>query len=125
VNPSIELNVVDQLSRRGYRFFGQATLYFAGSEEFAEAVHRVYGERPAVTAPSAVVIVTVERAAPLLSPAYWRDADETAIRARWVELRAVLDREFEAYLARVGPVRLDERASSALAPTSAEKPASY
>ena len=106
-NPWIELNVVDQLSRRGYRFAGRATLYFAGTDEFADAVRRVYGDGHAAAAPSAVVIVTVDRAAPLLSPAYWRDADETAIRARWHELRALLDREFEAYLGEVGPVRLD------------------
>ena len=110
-NPWIELNVVDQLSRRGYRFAGRATLYFAGSEEFATAVRRVYGDRPASTAPSAVVIVTIERAAPLLSPAYWRDADETAIRDRWRELRALLDREFEAYLSQVGPFSVEPHRS--------------
>ena len=91
-NPWIELNVVDQLSRRGYRFAGRAALHVAGSEEYAAGVQRVYGDAPPA-------------AAPLLSPAYWRGTDETAIRALWRERRAALDREFEAHLAQVGPVR--------------------
>jgi hypothetical protein len=107
-NPWIELNVVEQLSRRGYRFAGRATLYFAGSEEYSEAVRRVYGDGSVATAPSAAVIIAVERAAPLLSPAYWRNTDETAIRARWLERRALLDQEFEAYLAKAGPVRISD-----------------
>jgi hypothetical protein len=45
----------------------------------------------------------------LLSPAYWRGDDETALRALWRERRAALDREFEAYLAQVAPVRVDVR----------------
>ena len=106
--PWLELNVVDQLSRRGYRFSGTASLYQAGSEVYAEAVRRVYDATPPGAPPTAVVLLAVARAAPLLSPAYWRGNDETAIRAMWRERRAVLDREFEAYLARVGPVRVGE-----------------
>jgi hypothetical protein len=52
-----------------------------------------------------VVLLAVERAAPLLSFAYRRGTDETAIRKLWREKRAALDREFEAYLARVGQVK--------------------
>jgi hypothetical protein len=55
---------------------------------------------------AAVVLLAIERAAPLLSPAYWRVPDETALREIWRERREELDREFEAYLARVGPVRV-------------------
>ena len=110
-NPWLELNVVDQLSRRGYRFAGPATVYLAGSPEYAAGVRRIYGDAPPPTAPTAVVAVTVERAAPLLSPAYWRGTDETEIRKLWRERRAALDREFEAYLAQVGPVRVSELAT--------------
>src|SRR5215208_7109955 len=81
--PWLELNVVDQLSRRGYRFAGPAELYGAGSAVYAEAVGRVYGAAPPARPPAAVVLLTVERTAPLLSPAYWRGQDETAIRALW------------------------------------------
>jgi uncharacterized protein len=107
-SPWLELNVVDQLSRRGYRFAGAATLHPPGSAVYAEAVRRVYGDTAPASPPSAVVMLTVERAAPVLSPAYWRGLDEHAIRAQWRERRAALDREFEAYLERVGPARIIE-----------------
>jgi uncharacterized protein len=109
--PWLELNVVDQLSRRGYRFAGTASLHGRESAVYAEAVRRVYGAVLPGTPPAAVVLLAVERAAPLLSPAYWRGSDETAIRVLWRERRAALDREFEAYLARVGPVRVSEPAT--------------
>lgn len=107
--PWLELNVVEQLSRRGYRFAGPATLYAAGTPEYAEGLERIYDGAVPATAPAAVVVVTVERAAPVLSPAYWRGLDETTLRAQWRERRAALDAEFETYLARVEPLRLRER----------------
>jgi len=108
--PWLELNVVEQLSRRGYRFGGPATLYGPGTPEFADGVRRVYGDTPPASGPEAVVIVSVERAAPLLSPAYWRGLDETTLRTQWSARRAALDAEFEGYLAQVGPTRIDGRA---------------
>jgi hypothetical protein len=75
---------------------------------YADAVHRVYGDTPPSSPPSTVVLLAVERASPVLSPAYWRGLDEEAIRTQWRERRAALDREFEGYLARVGPVRITE-----------------
>lgn len=105
-HPWVELNVVEQLSRRGYRFAGRAMLHLAGSPEYAEGVRRIYGDAPPAAPPAAVVVVAVERAAPLLSPAYWRGIDETELRKQWRERRAALDREFETYLAGVEPTRV-------------------
>jgi hypothetical protein len=107
-SPALELNVVDQLSRRGYRFAGSATLHRVGTEVYDEAVRRVYGDVTPASRPASVVLLAVERAAPVLSPAYWRGLDEHEIRAQWRERRAALDREFEGYLARVGPVRISD-----------------
>lgn len=104
-SPWMEINVVDQLSRRGYRFAGRAELHTRESPVYSEGVRRVYGEKPPASLPNAVVLLTIERSAPLLSPAYWRGNDETAIRELWRERRATLDEEFEVYLSRVGPVR--------------------
>lgn len=104
--PWMELNVVEQLSRRGYRFAGPVALHLAGSAAFDDGVRRVYEGVEPDQLPNAVVVLTVERAAPLLSPAYWRGTDETTLRKTWRERRAALDREFEAHLARVGPVRV-------------------
>src|SRR4030081_2519239 len=103
--PWLELNVVEQLSRRGYRFAGPAELHFPGSPVFAEGVRLVYGGGPPPPPATAVVLLAVERAVPLLSPAYWRGTDETTIRKLWHDRRAALDSEFEAYLAQVEPVR--------------------
>ena len=108
--PWMEVNVVEQLSRRGYRFAGPAAVYGAGAPEFDEGVRRLYGGARPDGAPAGVVLLTVERAAPLLSPAYWRDTDEAEIRQSWRERRAELDREFEAHIARVGPVRVNRSA---------------
>ncbi|HTE47361.1 MAG TPA: pyridoxamine 5'-phosphate oxidase family protein [Gemmatimonadaceae bacterium] len=106
-SPWMELNVVEQLSRRGYRFFGQATLHSKGTAVYDEATRRVYGVTPPSLPAAAIVLLAVERAAPILSPAYWRVADETVLREIWRARRDALDREFEAHLARVGPVRAD------------------
>ena len=106
-SPWLEINVVDQLSRRGYRFAGAAALHFPGNAVYAEGVRRVYDATLPADPPAAVVLLEVERAAPLLSPAYWRGDDETAIRALWRDRRAALDREFEAHIAQVGAVRVD------------------
>jgi hypothetical protein len=105
--PWLELNVVDQLSRRGYRFAGTAALHFPESTAYAEGVRRVNDATLPADPPAAVVLLEVERAAPLLSPAYWRGNDEAEIRALWKERRAELDRAFEAHIAEVGAVRVN------------------
>ena len=107
--PWLELNVVEQLSRRGYRFAGPTTLYTVGTPQYDEGIERIYGDATPGAAPATVVVLTVERAAPILSPAYWRGLDETTLRAQWRERRAALDAEFETYLAQIEPVRLNER----------------
>jgi len=112
-SPWMELNVVEQLSRRGYRFFGKTEVHQEGSAVYAEAIGRVYGLTPPTYPATSVILLAVERAAPLLSPAYWRVGDETALRKIWRARRDELDREFEAHLAVVGPVRVDPPAPSA------------
>ncbi|MGH7713863.1 MAG: pyridoxamine 5'-phosphate oxidase family protein, partial [Gemmatimonadaceae bacterium] len=100
--PRIELNVVEQLSRRGYRFSGWAELHREGSVVCEEATRRVYGESGPPAPVASVVLIAIAHAAPLLSPAYWRVANETAVREIWRARREALDREFETYLALVG-----------------------
>jgi predicted pyridoxine 5'-phosphate oxidase superfamily flavin-nucleotide-binding protein len=103
--PWMELNVVDQLSRRGYRFFGPVTVH-VGDAVFEEATRRVQSKEQASYPVAAVVLLALERAAALVSPGYWRVPDERAMRALWRERRAALDEEFEAYLAQVEPFRV-------------------
>lgn len=102
VNPQMELNVVDQLSRRGYRFAGPTHLYTQGPL-FEKACRRVFGEEGARYPVAAVVLLRLERAAPLVSPGYAHVRDEAGMRAVWRERRAALDQEFEAFLATQDP----------------------
>jgi predicted pyridoxine 5'-phosphate oxidase superfamily flavin-nucleotide-binding protein len=84
-NPNVEINVVDPLSRKGYRFKGTAAVHTDG-EVFAEGV-RFYEGRGTPRAGErirAIVIVTVERVAPVISPAYELGATEAELRERWL-----------------------------------------
>lgn len=70
-NASIEINVVDQLVRKGYRFKGTGVVYTSG-EVFERGVE-FYEARGTVKARErirGIVIVAVERALPVTSPAY-------------------------------------------------------
>src|SRR5919201_1436796 len=58
-SPWLELNVVDQLSRRGYRFAGRASLHFPGSPEYAEGVWPVYDDTLPAEPPAAIVMLAV------------------------------------------------------------------
>jgi methionine--tRNA ligase beta chain len=100
-NPRMELNVVEALSRRGYRFSGPASLH-RDDAIFQEAMRRVFEEEKADYPVEAVVLLAVEQAAPLLSPGYLHIKEEHAMRALWRVRRGELDREFDAYLAGAG-----------------------
>jgi uncharacterized protein len=98
-NPLIELNVVEQLSRRGYRFFGRAKLH-RGDDIFREATKRVFGEEGAKYPVEAVVLIEVERAEAVVSPGYLHVSTEEEMRSNWRERRAVLDAEFDGHVAK-------------------------
>src|SRR5215471_7215320 len=67
-NPRIEVNFVDVLVRRGYRFAGTATVVKRGETDFERLLpklcsafeHRI----------RAIVVVAVKMALPLMSPSY-------------------------------------------------------
>jgi hypothetical protein len=98
-NPCIEINVVEQLSRRGYRFFGRAKLH-RDDDVFREATQRIYGEEGAKYPVEAVVLIEVERAEEVVSPGYLHTKTEEEMRAAWSDRRAALDAEFEQHLAK-------------------------
>jgi predicted pyridoxine 5'-phosphate oxidase superfamily flavin-nucleotide-binding protein len=85
-NPAIEVNVVDPITRKGYRFKGRAIVVDGG--ELFEQILAFYesGEAPVTDAPTRIrsaVLVAMERALPLTSPAYDLGLTEDAIRAAW------------------------------------------
>jgi predicted pyridoxine 5'-phosphate oxidase superfamily flavin-nucleotide-binding protein len=77
-NPRVEVNVVDIFGRRGYRFKGEATIY-ADGPLFDEAVRR-YRESGLDYQVRHIVLIRVERAAELRSPAYARGQTEPELR---------------------------------------------
>jgi uncharacterized protein len=85
-NPAIEVNVVDPIVRKGYRFKGTATLHEGDDihrralELLRERDYGDYEERLRL-----IVLIRVERAEPLTSPAY--DVGHTAeeLAAQYLE----------------------------------------
>ena len=98
-NPYMEINVVDQLSRRGYRFFGRAELH-RDDDVCRAAMARVFGEEKATYPVEAVVLLNVERADWLASPGYMHVKKEEEMRESWRERRGALDREFDTHVAK-------------------------
>ena len=90
-NPSLEINVVDIFARRGYRFKGKATLYEQGPL-FDEAARR-YRENGLDYRIFHIVLIEVQQAAELLSPAYDRGETEPELRRSFREYYLSLDQQ--------------------------------
>ena len=96
-NPAVELNVVDPFARKGYRFKGTGKVIVDG--ELFQEIMRFYRGRWVDTARSKAeppirgfVLVKVETALPLISPAYDdASADEQSIRKYWISYFAALN----------------------------------
>lgn len=96
-NSAVEINIVDPFARKGYRFKGTGEV-IADGERFQE-IARFYQGRWVDTARSksesrirAFVLVKVETALPLISPAYDDpSSDELAIRNNWIAYFAALN----------------------------------
>jgi hypothetical protein len=103
-NPWIEVNVVDPISRRGYRLLGRAELHCA-DDVFDEATKQIFAEEETTYPVSAVVLISVERALPIYSPGYIHISDEYAMRKMWKERRTRMENKFESHIAKQGPYR--------------------
>jgi predicted pyridoxine 5'-phosphate oxidase superfamily flavin-nucleotide-binding protein len=80
-NPSIEVNVVDPLIRKGYRFKGTASVH-TDDDVFERGIsfYEARGTPKARERIHGIVLVTVERAMPVISPAYDLGATEDELR---------------------------------------------
>jgi uncharacterized protein len=84
-NPHVEINVVDPILRKGFRFKGTATVYTCGEmydrglEMLREQGSTATGERV-----RSIVVIDVTEAAELISPAYDDGATEQSISQRWL-----------------------------------------
>ena len=85
-NPVVEVNVVDPIRRKGYRFKGPAEVHRDGAV-FDDVVQWYERERGTDRARiNSVVLVRVERAAPLVSPAYADGTSEATIEQRSLDM---------------------------------------
>jgi uncharacterized protein len=95
-NPAVELNAVDPFVRKGYRFKGKGEVIMEG--KCFQEIMQFYRSRWIDTARSkeskiqGFVLVKVERALPLISPAYHDStSDEQSIRKYWMSYFAALN----------------------------------
>jgi hypothetical protein len=85
-NPTIEINVVDPIVRKGYRFKGAAPVLTEGA--LFDQVMPFYPCQHGLSVRIAdrvrhVVLVRVERALPLISPAYDHRTTEREVERKW------------------------------------------
>ena len=86
-NASIEINVVDPVIRKGFRFKGRGMVFDPG-ERFDQLLESSFASgsravRDAKARIRHIVVIEVERALPLVSPAYDEDVTQAEVSARW------------------------------------------
>src|SRR5579863_2511073 len=81
-NPVLEINVVDPLVRKGYRFKGTATILTEGP--LFEQALAFYRQRGTTSPIQSIVLMKVERALPLISPVYDTGKTEEEVRKQWL-----------------------------------------
>jgi predicted pyridoxine 5'-phosphate oxidase superfamily flavin-nucleotide-binding protein len=79
----VEINVIDPVARKGYRFKGPATVYQEGP--FFEQAVAFYRDRGTTSAIQHIVLVKVERAMPLISPVYDQGKTEEQVGQQWLQ----------------------------------------
>ena len=80
-NPSIEINVVDPFSRRGYRFKGIAEIISSG-DKFNNIISH-YKETGIKNTIKCVVLMKIEKLSEVLSPLYDLGHTEEELKTKW------------------------------------------
>ncbi len=80
-NPSVEINVVDPILRKGYRFKGKGMI-LKDNEEFSKIL-KFYGEKGIKSKINAVVMVKVDTLSEVISPLYDLGFSEEEIKEKW------------------------------------------
>ena len=80
-NPSIEINVVDPFSRRGYRFKGIAEIITSG-DKFDEIIsyYKTTGVKSSI---KSIILVKVEKLSQVFSPLYDLGHTEEELKTKW------------------------------------------
>jgi hypothetical protein len=82
LNPAIEVNVVDPFTRKGYRFKGVASVLDTGPQ-YARALEFYRARGSKVSAFKEIVMIEIQAAQFIDSPAYDFGMTEAEIRNRW------------------------------------------
>ena len=80
-NPSVEINVVDPFSRRGYRFKGIAEIISSG-EKFNDIISQ-YKKNGIKNIIKCVVLVKIEKLSEVFSPLYDLGHTEEELKTKW------------------------------------------
>ena len=80
-NPSVEINVVDPFSRRGYRFKGIAEIISSG-DKFNNIISH-YKETGIKNPIKCVVLVKIEKLSEVFSPLYDLGHTEEELKTKW------------------------------------------
>ena len=80
-NPSIEINVVDPFSRRGYRFKGIAEIISTGDK--FDKIISYYKETGVKSSIKTIITVKIEKLSEILSPLYDLGYTEEELRTKW------------------------------------------
>jgi predicted pyridoxine 5'-phosphate oxidase superfamily flavin-nucleotide-binding protein len=90
--PVVEVNVVDPIRRKGYRFKGRAEVHRDGPR-FEDGLRWYATKRGTDTSRvRSVVLVRVDQSAPLVSPAYADGSSEATIEKRSLDMYGLLRR---------------------------------
>jgi predicted pyridoxine 5'-phosphate oxidase superfamily flavin-nucleotide-binding protein len=84
-NPAVEVNVVDAILRKGYRFKGTAEILSEGA--LFEQILNFYKRDPRIRR---IVLIKVREALPVISPAYDQGLTEDQVGARFEKWYASL-----------------------------------
>jgi uncharacterized protein len=92
-NPHVEVNVVDPILRKGFRFKGTATVYTEGEMyDRGLQILRDQGSTANRERVRSIVVIDVTEAAELVSPAYDGGATEQSISQPWLDYYTELHR---------------------------------
>jgi len=80
-NPNLEINVVDPLLRKGYRFSGKGSIIREGDD--FEAILQKYRENGIKSEINAIVLVKVGKISEVTSPLYDLGISESEIKQKW------------------------------------------
>ena len=80
-NPNVEINVIDPILRKGYRFSGTASII--KSDKTFDDIIQYYDKNGIKSAIDIIILIKVSKVSEILSPSYDSDISEEEIKSMW------------------------------------------